>query len=196
MARLQIRQAGTVMWDNDGVMSGWFPNFYPKLCTWEGWTQIPDCAHGEHGWHFYRRHGMTDEQFVARLNQYAAEGGFAEQIPEPELSEAVRRLHAAGFSQHVVTDRPAIAEADTAWWLNEHAPLIDTLTVSRDKTVFKAYGPAPYFAIDDRVDNVVKLLDADVQAYVLDRPWNQHAQLPRVYGLLEFADTVVATGRP
>lgn len=193
MARLQIRDTATVMLDNDGVMSGWFENHYPWLCNEEGWEQIPDAAHGEHGWYFYRRHGMSDEAFVKRLNEYAALGMFADQKPEPDLREALQRLKAAGVGLHAVTDRPAVAEADTAWWMNEYAPEVDSLTISRDKTVFMQYGPAPYFAIDDRVENVEKLTEAGVNAVLLDRPWNQHASFPRVYSLIEFAERVIAT---
>lgn len=178
------------MWDNDGVMSGWFPNFYPWVCEQEGWDAIEDCAHGEHGWHFYRRHGMTDEAFVARLTEYGEIGGFAEQVIYPGVREAVIQIKSHGHTQHIVTDRPAIAEADTAWWVDTYCPEIDTLTLSRDKTVFKEYGPPTYYAIDDRHENVVNLRKAGVFAYLLSRPWNSHSDQPRVASVQDFAHIV------
>lgn len=178
------------MLDSDGVLSGWFPNFYPWLCEIEGWIEDHSCVHGETGWHFYREHGMSDEQFVVRLHQYAEEGGFAEQELYPGVREAVIQMHVAGHTTHVVTDRPPAAEADTAWWLHTHLPEVDSLTISRDKTVFKGYGPPTYYAIDDRHENIVAMRTAGVYAYLLDRPWNHHSDQPRVHTFQEFADIV------
>lgn len=133
---------------------------------------------------------MHDEEFVARLTEYAEEGGFGDQVANPGFSGCVEMLNALGHTQHVVTDRPAIAEADTAWWLHEHAPLMDSLTISRDKTVFKDYGPGPYFAIDDRVENVEKMREAGIEAFLLTKPWNEASDLPRVTTLFEFVTLV------
>jgi hypothetical protein len=175
----------TVMWDNDGVCSLFIPAFYPWLCAVEGWTQ------GEwKTWHGYRAHGMSDEAFVKRLNEYAEIGGFATQEPVSGLREALKQIKGAGHTQHMVTDRPAIAEADTAWWLATNAPEIDSLTVGRDKTVFKNYGPPEYYAIDDRVENVAAMQEAGINAYLLTWPWNEDADLPRVSDVSEFAAIV------
>lgn len=173
------------MWDNDGVMSSWVENYYPWLCAQEGWTPTEWRI-----WHHYRNHGMEDAAFVARLNQYAEEGGFAEQEILPGVRRAVQRIKECGHSQHLVTDRPAIAEADTAWWLAEYCPEIDSLTISRDKTIFKTFGPPTYFAIDDRVENVQAQRTAGIFAYLLTKPWNEDSDLPRVATVEEFADIV------
>ena len=177
----------TVMWDHDGVLSGWVDNFYPWLCAKKNWTQTEWEI-----WHHYRNHEMHDQEFVQWLNLYAEEGGFADQQINPGVREAVIRLKQAGHTQHVVTDRPAIAEADTAWWMETYLPEIDTLTVSRDKTVFKEYGPGPYFALDDRVENVVAMREAGIYAVLMDQKWNRDADLPRVYSPDEFADLVLS----
>lgn len=178
---------GTVMWDLDGVACGWVPNFYPWICEKEGWEATEWLT-----WHHYRNHEMTDEAFVARLTEYAAEGGFGDQVPNPEFITGVIALAEAGFAQHVVTDRPPIAEADTAWWLDTFAPDIDSLTISRDKTVFKEFSDGPYFAIDDRVENVQNMAEAGIQAYLLTSPWNLDSGLPRVATINEFVSLVTA----
>lgn len=180
------------MLDHDNVLSLWVHKFYPWICDLEGWT--PRDGYGWMGWHFYRDHGMTDEAFLKRLNEYAEAGGFADQEPNVGLLPALERIKRAGFTIHVVTDRPKIAEADTAWWLHTYAggdDLIDTLTISRDKTVFKEFGPPPYFALDDRIENVQAMLDADIDAYLLTWPWNEQSDLERVSSLHEFAELVV-----
>lgn len=176
----------TVMWDLDGVACDWVGNFYPWICEKEGWTPTEWLT-----WKHHHNHEMHDEDFVARLTEYAEEGGFGDQIPDGELRLAVQTLQAAGCTQHVVTDRPPVAEADTAWWLSENAPEIDSLTISRDKTVFKEYGDGPYYAIDDRVENVESMRGANINAFLLTRPWNADSNLPRVPTLSEFVWKVV-----
>lgn len=176
------------MWDHDGVISGWVENFYPWICGHKEWVPKPWLT-----WHHYREHEMHDQEFVQWLNRYAEEGGFGDQEIKPGIREAVIQIKAAGHTQHVVTDRPAVAEADTAWWMETFLPEIDTLTISRDKTVFKSYGPPTYFAIDDRVENVEAMRKVGIFAYLMDAPWNEHADLPRVRTPQEFADIVCRT---
>ena len=175
------------MWDLDGCATLWVESFYPRLCEWEDLTPTEWDT-----WHHYRTHGVSDTDFVKHLGQYAEEGGFADQTPVPGFAEAVKQIAAAGHTQHVVTDRPEIALADTAWWIDEYAPEIDTLEISRDKTVFMSQGEGPYFAIDDRVENVTALRAAGVDAYLMTWPWNVDSDLPRVATLQEFADIVCA----
>lgn len=178
----------SVMWDLDGVACGFVPPFNPWLCALKGFTQTP-----WNTWHHYRTYGLSDEEFVELLTQYAAEGGFGEQVPNPEFITGVIALAEAGFEQHVVTDRPAIAEADTAWWLDTFAPDIDSLTISRDKTVFTTFSEGPYYAIDDRVENVQAMIEGGVRAFLLTAPWNVDANLPRVSSIGEFVSFVTLT---
>jgi len=175
----------TVMWDLDGVATLWVEPFYPFMCN-----ELDLAATEWLEWHHYRNHGIEDAHFVELLTKYAEQGGFAEQTVVPEAVEAVKQIKAAGHSQHVVTDRPEAAWADTEWWIDTYLPEIDTLTMGRDKTVFKAYGGPTYYAIDDRVENVEAMRKAGVFAYLLTKPWNEHSDLPRVTTLNEFADIV------
>lgn len=175
----------TVMWDLDGVACSFIGNFYPWLCALKGFEPQPWIT-----WNHHHNHGMTNEDFVACLTQYGNEGGFGDQKPYPEFQEAVKQIHAAGHMQCVVTDRPEGAQADTCWWIEEYAPLIDTIDFSRDKTVFKAHGEPTYYAIDDRIENVEKMRAAGIFAYLLTRPWNEAANLPRVATLQEFVEIV------
>lgn len=174
------------MLDLDGVACGWVPNFYPWLCAQEGFEPTDWRI-----WHHYRNHGMTDAAFVARLTQYAAEGGFGEQTPTPGITEMVRDLVAAGHTVHVVTDRPEPAFADTSWWCAEYIPDYTSLTVSRDKTVFKDFGDPTYYALDDRVENVEAMRKAGIFAYLYTWPWNEASDLPRVGSLEEYRDKVL-----
>lgn len=176
----------TTMLDLDGVACGWVPNFYPWLCERQGWEPTEWRI-----WHHYRNHGMTDAEFVASLTAYAEDGGFANQRPTRGIMQVVKDLVRAGNTVHVVTDRPAAAEADTAWWIETHIPHYTSLTVSRDKTVFKEYGEGPYYALDDRVENVQAMRDDGIRAYLLTWPWNEDADLPRVATIHDYMRKVL-----
>lgn len=174
------------MLDLDGVASGWVPNFYPWLCNLLGLEPTEWRI-----WHHYRNHEIHDAEFVKYLTQYAEEGGFAGQPLMEGAAELVRALTEAGHTVHIVTDRPAAAEADTAWWVESNLPGYTSLTMSRDKTVFKSYGDPTYYAIDDRTENVAAMRSAGIYAYLLTSPWNEEADLPRVANLSEYADKVL-----
>lgn len=175
-----------IMADLDGVFNNWVDPFYPYLCGVHGITEPTEWRI----WHHYRNHDISDEDFVATLNKFAEEGLFTANPPFPGTVEQLKLLVEAGHRIHVVTDRPAAAHDDTEKWLNDHQFPHDTLSFSRDKTVFKQYGPGPYFAIDDRVENVQSLRDAGVNAFLLTWPWNEDSALPRVESVEVFRETV------
>lgn len=174
------------MLDLDGVASGWVPNFYPWMCAKRNLVPTEWRI-----WHHYRNHELHDAEFVELLGQYAEEGGFGEQEVMDGAQEMVRALTEAGHTVHIVTDRPAAALADTSWWVETFLPGYTSLTVSRDKTVFKSYGDPTYYAIDDRTENVQAMRSAGIFAYLLTSPWNEDADLPRVSSLAEYTDKVL-----
>lgn len=174
------------MLDLDGVACGWVENFYPWICAKEGWTPTEWRI-----WHHYRNHEMHDAAFVARLTEYAEEGGFSNQEPFEGIGEMVAALVDAGHTVHVVTDRPAAAHADTAWWCDTYIPDYTSLTMSRDKTVFKEFGDPTYYALDDRIENVEAMRAKGIFAYLLTKPWNADADLPRVDSLEQYKNKVL-----
>lgn len=176
----------TTMLDLDGVASAWVPTFYPWMCEKLGLVPTEWRI-----WHHYRNHELHDTEFVALLTEYAEQGGFAEQPVMDGAPQLVQALTEAGHSVHIVTDRPPAALADTSWWVDTHLPGYTSLTVSRDKTVFKEYGDPTYYGIDDRVENVETMRSAGIYAYLLDAPWNEDADLPRVRSLDEYVDKVL-----
>lgn len=47
------------------------------------------------------------------------------------------------------------------------------------------------YMLDDYAPTIKDLLEAGVQAYVLDQPWNRYmAELPRVYSVAQYLDTI------
>ena len=177
-----------IMADLDGVFNPWVDPFHPYMMTAHGIEEMTPWE----TWHHYRTYGISDEDFVVTLNRFAEEGLFTAGPPFPDTVEHMQRLADAGHRIHVVTDRPAAAHEGTRYWLDDHKFPYETLSFGRDKTVFKQYGPGPYFAIDDRTENVQAMRDADIQAFLLTWPWNEDSSLPRVDSVKRFADFLLA----
>jgi hypothetical protein len=181
----------TVMLDLDGValdfvlaFHQWFYDLDVKqtgqeMQPWVTWNHHTDA------------YGIPNERFVELLFLFAEEGGFTKNAPYPDVAPQMARLIEAGHTVHVVTDRPVPAVEPTQKWLAEHGIPFTTIDFSRDKTVFLAHGPAPYYGLDDRIENVQKMQDAGVHAYLLTRPWNEVADLPRVSVIKDFVDIIL-----
>lgn len=176
----------TTLLDLDGVINNWVTPFNPYLCKVMGYEETPWLD-----WYHYRNYGCSDEQFVKILHQFADEGLFTAAPPFEGTVEALQRLHSMGHTIHVVTDRPPQIAQETQTWLKEHDIPFDTFDLGRDKTIFKAHGPGPYYGIDDRDSNTRALLDAGVRAYVLEWPWNIDSGLPSVKSVAEYVDIVI-----
>ena len=181
------------MLDLDGVANLWVDPFHPFMLEHPRFVEhigLVEQTDWE-TWHHYRTYGCTDELFVEILQDFARAGLFTDAPPFPGVPEAMQRLSAAGHTIHVVTDRPEFVIEETRNWLTKHDIPADTVTIGRDKTVFKNYGPGPYYAIDDRVENVQAMRDAGVNAYLLTWPWNESSELPRVSSVDEYVDIVL-----
>jgi len=183
----------TTMLDLDGVANLWVDPFHPFLLAHPrfvanyGTVEQTDWE----TWHHYREYGCTDEIFVEILQDYAREGLFTAAPPFDGVPEAMQRLHAAGHTIHVVTDRPEFILEATGQWLTDYGIPFDSLEIGRDKTVFKRRGDGPYFALDDRTENVQNMRAADIDAILLDWPWNRTADLPRVFSVSDYVDYVL-----
>lgn len=149
-------------------------------------------------WTFYERWGLSHDVF---LNVYATsvkEGRVLwEGEPYPGTVEAWQRLADAGHRIHVITDRrPAGAVADaqraTISWLAQHGLNYSSITFSPDKTLIRhlASHEDRVVFVDDKAENFRALQSTGINAFLMDRPWNQHAEGPRVASLHDFAARV------
>lgn len=179
-----------IMGDLDGVFNEFVEPAHPDLCEH---FEIPE--EDRKPWLTWNHHidayGRTNEEFVVWLTKFAEKGLFTAAPPRLGTVEAIRRVTDAGHTLHIVTDRPEAAHDATRFWLDDHDFPYETLQFSRDKTVFMDLVPGPYYAIDDRVENVQALRKAGVNAFLLTWPWNAHADLPRVSSVDAFANLVL-----
>lgn len=146
-------------------------------------------------WSFHDDWGLTLQQFKDACNAGVnARYVFFKGDPYEGAAEAMQRIKADGHEIHIVTARfygaPGMAQYLTARWLDKYHIPYDTLTFSRDKTVVQSD-----VMVEDNLDNAYALRNADIEAVVMDRPWNkgeriQHLSWPmrRVGNMIEFAD--------
>lgn len=186
--------------DIDGVLYDFTAAFADEAARHGVTVPSPAIAHR---WEFFYDWGLSLQEF---LTIYAA-GVNAGRVlwqgqPMPGAREGLLRLHAAGHRLHALTDRtPPGAEINgvsaTHAWLNNHdmSRLFTSITFTPDKTRILQHSQVRserVWFIEDKPANHHALRDAGVESYLVNAPYNQDADGPRVTNLVEFADLVNA----
>lgn len=142
-------------------------------------------------WEFYEDWGFSLDEFVGLCHAGVDAGVvFKHGAPHKGTREALRALHRAGHTIHIITDRSfgsaGASKRATREWLQFNQLPYDTLTFSNDKTVVPTD-----FMIDDKLQNYDALERAGCNVYLLDRPWNQdEGTRRRVFSWDEFLAVV------
>ena len=143
-------------------------------------------------WDFFKDWGWTGAEFVDFCNRGADAGVIFSGPMRPGYKEMIDDIANMGHEIIIATDRPFGSTPDvsqrlTVEWLQQHEINYDELHFTADKTSAECE-----MFIDDKVENIVALLDAGVDAYMLDRAWNRHyeAHGRRIYALQEFTAKV------
>lgn len=146
-------------------------------------------------WDFFRDWGWTGKQFVEECNR-AADHGFLFNGPIRDgYYEAIERVASMGHQIVIHTDRPfgstpEVSEAITVEWFERHGIEYDELWFGADKTSSKCD-----FFIDDKLENYDALVEAGINAFLLNRPWNEVEggdARNRVNSISEYADAIEA----
>jgi len=141
--------------------------------------------------------GCTHEEWIAALDVATESGALYDTVPFPGAVEAMRKLYWAGHFIHIVTARGTFhgnrhndrIHEITRQQVEDFAVPHHSLTFTRDK----ASVPTDYF-IDDNLKNYENLRQAGVNAYLLNRPWNQYAHVRndhRIDTVDEFVDLIL-----
>jgi len=180
--------------DIDDVVAQWYDDSHAR-CVQAGITNgvTPKT------WRPYEEYGCTDQEWYDVLNQALLDGYLLEMGACPGALDALRALWLGGHGIHFVTARGFFQQGDlirehTKIWLDILGIAYDSLTFTQDKGE-AAVDLALDVFIDDHIRNYDKVEEAGVNAYLVDRPWNQppdHRR--RVSGLDEFARRVLRAG--
>ena len=176
--------------DLDGVCYDFVASVRRYLLTL-GWdaAQLPDAT----DWEFFRTWGLSVEEFLQICHDGVNAGIiFATGEAYAGVAAAIARVHDAGHEVHVVTDRTFgdgdASKVATELWLPQAGIRYTSLTISADKTSV----PCDTF-IEDRDKNFLALVEAGVDAYLIDRPWNAHVVTDRrVSSVDEYVDLCLA----
>jgi len=183
-----------VGWDLDGV---WF-NFGDSVKRYlEATDQAEVWKSGSTDtpfWNFYEDWGWTGKQFVEFCNAGADAGYIFSGPTRDDAASAMNRVKAEGHQNIIITDRafgatPAVPQTITRLWLAEHGFEYCGLHCSADKTIV----PTDVF-VEDKLENYDRLVEAGVEVYLVDRPWNQQHRdgRNRIASVQNYADIVVA----
>lgn len=85
-----------------------------------------------------------------------------------------------------ITHRMVDVSVTIQWLHIVGCPKALTLSVENGDKVTPALKYKVEYFLDDKPQNVEELRQAGIKAYLLDRPWNQDADLPRVKSIAEF----------
>lgn len=181
--------------DLDGVCYSFHKGLLDYLETIEHDWKI---THDEPAdWHFYRKWGMSDEEFVRTCNAGVDAGVVFRGNIHDGAADAIASIKAAGHTIHIITDRqfgssPEASRRATREWLSEHNIEYDTLTFSADKTVVPTD-----MMVEDKIQNYDHLTEAGTLAFLINRPWNMPADdgRYRINSIQDFADIVLAFDR-
>lgn len=153
---------------------------------------LPDLPNPR-GWNFYEHWGLDKGQYMDMLDLYAPMiYGNHRLEPMEGAGAAMRAALREGHEVWIVThrgDENMLARSATASWLDAWGIYYTGLVFSRDKTIV----PTDAF-IEDRPENYAALEAAGVQAYLVDRPWNQDFEAGnRVSSVAEYVDKALST---
>lgn len=150
-------------------------------------------------WSMHEEMGCTLDEWIDALDVATESGVLYDTVPMEGAVEAMRKLYFEGHYIHIVTARGTFhgnrwndkIQALTKAQIEEFAVPHHSVTFTRDKTIV----PTDYF-IDDNLRNYQALRAAGVQAFLLNRPWNEGEEhnVPwshRVGRVSEFADIVL-----
>lgn len=122
-------------------------------------------------WDFFKDWGLSASEFWEIVDVGIVDGRvWRHGKPIAGSVEAIRELHEAGHTIHIVTSRRSGSEGSTIQWLAEVGIEYDSLTFSVDKTIVHTD-----VFIDDYDKNLDALAAAGIVAVRYDAPYNDHA---------------------
>lgn len=150
-------------------------------------------------WFMWESYGCAKDEWAEVVRSLMVPGGMYHQPPYPGAGEALRRLFWEGHTIHLVTSRGMTAlpmsEQIKGWtreWVVDFA-IPGTLHFAHEKGALAATLGATH-GIDDRIDYVEDLIEAGVDAYLMDAPHNRkypYVTGRRVSTLAEFVDKII-----
>lgn len=177
----------TIGIDLDGVCY----DFTAALCDFLG-RDVPESP----TWDFYKEWGWDREKFLQACRDAIEKGtlfGYGYLIPGAK--EGVHALLDAGHKIVFITARGGFSggktfrertQERTLHWLRTEMGVPNPNVVFEGRKVGAALKAGTDFFLEDNAHNVAALLDAEVEAYLFDQPWNRDVDLPRLTAWSQF----------
>lgn len=180
-------------WDNDGCTYD-FGNsvrrYLASIGREFGWA---DGKEENHNWNFFEYWGMPVEEFVQVCHD-GVDAGYVFAGPlRPNSEEAFERVARLGHEIIIITDRqfgstPQASHRATELCYQEAGIEYDELWFSADKLCTKTDT-----FVEDKLENYDELITAGVDAYLINRDWNQVEggdARNRIDDIIEYAEAI------
>lgn len=173
--------------DMDGVMYDFVTEFKKYCQDKMPFEILPDPTH----WEFYEDWGLDKNTFYqwlteATINEELFSRGYAYQ----NTFAGWNKLKSLGVRIHIMTHRHLEAVGQTAWWLNEHGFVPDSMHFGTNKTILESIAIDQAAAIDDYIGYYEDYESVGVKAFLRTQEWNKNYQGRHVADLLGFANAV------
>lgn len=182
-------------WDLDGV--GYvFGESVRQSMLLDGYDIPPTTDEFCKSWDFFEYWGMSRSEFEIECSRAVDRGicfGPGPGLTRPNFFESMARTHDMGHTNVIITHRyqgsPGMAMGNTFRWLEHHGAQYDEIYFSGDKTIVETD-----MFVEDNKDNYDRLVEAGVDAYLINRPWNRPYEdhRKRILDVENFADAVNA----
>lgn len=156
-----------------------------------------------HSWNFFEYWGMDRDEFKKVCDDGVDAGYIFSGPARPNAAEAVNRVADGGHEIIIITDRffgtqiggrMNPSHAATIDWLADNGIPYHRIHFSANKLTV----PTDMF-VEDKLENYDALVDGGVNAYLIDRPWNQVPggdARKRIKDIIDYADAIeLATTR-
>ena len=171
-----------IAFDLDGVIYSWLDSvrYYLTHCL-----KLKGIYKDPNSLEFCEQWGFSEKEWYEIQNK-GVDAGIIYLHGEP-IEGSLNCLHQikhSGHSIHIITNRyfGTKSQYNTVKWLKLYGVPYDSITFSADKTILKSD-----YIIEDNIDNHKACLEAGINSYLIDRPWNQNTQIPnRIFNYNQF----------
>jgi len=178
--------------DSDGVLYKFFSVYNEHLASLGHEVEVE--SHPE-VWDYFTKYGYTAEEFCSHMDDLVDSKKLFWQgeLYDDNIPDYIRHMRAAGNTIHIVTNRfsgkQLSSEEATKHFFESVGIEYDSLTFTKDKTSV----PTDIF-LEDNLKNYDALEAVGVEAYLVDRPYNQNGPgeyRRRVGSFYEFYEKVM-----
>lgn len=179
-----------IVFDVDDVICNFKESLYTSLVEigkdihWSKWNQYSHTI----------IYDMTESQLHLHMKNYNV---IENSLLEPGVLELFNKLKKEDFKIGLLTARGWHNDGEklTQEFVDKYKLPVDKIVISGFHTAKKSLHIDKFEGeviayVDDSIHHIQDFTEKNIPAFLLDRPWNQNSNLPRMHALIEFYDKI------